>query len=125
MKIGSKTALAVALSKLMGFKAQKVRDEQYTTDSEVAASMLWQAYMKGDVSGKVIADLGAGTGILGLGALLLGAKKVFFVESDKEALEITQDNHNSLKSEASFYGKSVFFNTDIKDFNEKADVVIE
>ena len=66
--IASKGALAVILSKLKVFTAPKVRVEQYPTDAEIAAEVLWQAHMKGDI-GKVSADLGCGTGILGIGLL--------------------------------------------------------
>ncbi len=125
MRILSKSSLAIVLSGLEGFKEQKVRIEQYITDSEVAASILWDAYLRKDVEGKVIADLGSGTGILGLGALLLGAKRVYFVEIDKDAIEIAKMNYNTLKSEGSIEGKVVFIHKDILDFNEKADVVIE
>jgi len=41
--------------------------------------------------GMTVLDLGCGTGVLGIGALLLGAK-VYFVESDGSALEIARNN---------------------------------
>jgi putative methylase len=125
MRISSKSGLAIILSSLKGFREQKVRVEQYTTDSEIAASILWDAYMRGDIEGKVIADLGSGTGILGLGALLLGANIVYFVENDKDAIKIAKENHNVLKSESSIEGKAVFLNMDIAEFDNKVDVVIE
>ena len=62
--IGSKSSLAVALSKLKGFEKPKVKKEQYMTDSEVAADILWNAFMDGYIDDKTIADLGSGTGIL-------------------------------------------------------------
>ena len=42
-----------------------------------------------DLSGKSVLDLGAGNGILGHGAQLLGAK-VIFVEVDKEAASLCE-----------------------------------
>ena len=72
----TKTQLAVELSRLKTFQKPKMYLEQYPTDSEIAADMLWSADMQGDIEGKVIADLGAGTGILGIGALILGAKGI-------------------------------------------------
>jgi putative methylase len=124
-EINSKSRLAIALSKLEGFKAAKVKKEQYITDSEVAATILWSAAMKSDINGKIIADLGAGTGILGLGALLLGASKVYFVEIDPEAMEIAKNNYNTVKSEYSIEGEAIFINSDIAGFDEKVDVVVE
>ena len=82
----SKSELAIRLSKLKGFGSPSVALEQYPTDSEMAAELLWSACMRGDVSGKAVADLGCGTGVLGIGCLLMGAEKVFFVDSDGEAL---------------------------------------
>lgn len=124
-EIRSKSDLAVALSKLKGFNAGKVRLEQYITDSEVAATILWFAYMKESVYGKIIGDLGAGTGILGIGTLLLGAKRVYFVEIDGEAMEIAKNNYESIKSEYNMPGEAIFINKDISEFNEKIDVIVE
>jgi len=70
----TKSSLAIELSNLNVFSKAKVKLEQYPTDSEIAADVLWNAYMKDELKGKTIADLGCGTGILGIGALLLGAK---------------------------------------------------
>ena len=91
-KISSKSTLAIALSRLEDFSKPKVRQEQYLMDSEIGASMLWNACLLGDIGAKTIADLGCGTGILGIGALLLGAKQVIFVDSDEKALEIAKKN---------------------------------
>ena len=53
-----------------------VKYEQYPTSSEVAAELLWKAYMLGDIEGKEVLDLGCGTGRLACGAQLLGAKAI-------------------------------------------------
>lgn len=45
-----------------------------------------------DVAGKQITDYGCGSGILGLAALLLGAKHVIGVDTDPQALEASRDN---------------------------------
>ena len=84
----TKSKLAITLSKLKVFDSAKVKLEQYPTDSEVAADVLWNAFMQGDIGNKIIADLGAGTGVLGIGALILGAKKVYFVEKDKDVIKL-------------------------------------
>lgn len=129
MEVRSKSELAIVLSKLEGFKQPKVMVEQYATDSEVAAEFLWFAAMKGDLKGKVSVDLGCGTGILGIGALLLGAEKVYFVDSDAESVEIAQKNLKNAvkmaKSESSLHDRAVFLCLDIADFTEKVDVVLE
>ncbi len=53
-----------------------VKFEQYPTPSNVAAELLWKAYMLGDIEGKKVLDLGCGTGRLACGAQLLGAKAI-------------------------------------------------
>jgi putative methylase len=124
-EIVSKSGLAIALSRLKGFKKPKVRAEQYMTEPEIAAEMLWLMKMRGELDDKTIADLGSGTGILGLGALLLGARKVFFVENDKEAMDIAKQNHEELARQGFMLGQAVFLLQDIKEFNKKADVVVQ
>ncbi|MEA3429668.1 MAG: METTL5 family protein [Nanoarchaeota archaeon] len=93
----TKSRLAIILSKLKVFKDAKIKLEQYPTDSEIAAEVLWNAYLQGDIEGKTIADLGCGTGILGIGALILGAKYVYFVDIDEDALDICNSNLDSIK----------------------------
>jgi len=76
-----------------------------------------------------ILDLGCGTGILGLGALLLGAEKVIMVDSDREALSSAKLNLKNLKSENKIRGKAVFLQKDINDISKidfgRIDTVIQ
>ncbi|BAU07172.1 ribosomal protein L11 methyltransferase [Fischerella major NIES-592] len=46
----------------------------------------------GEQGGAVIADIGCGSGILSIGALLLGAKQVYAVDTDPLAVQSTQEN---------------------------------
>ncbi|MBI2654062.1 methyltransferase [Candidatus Woesearchaeota archaeon] len=123
--INSKSRLAIVLSRLEGFSEPKVRQEQYVMDSEVGASVLWNAYLLGDVEGKVIADLGCGTGVLGIGALMLGAKHVLFLDIDKNALKTAKNNLFKVKSEGYKLGKAEFICKDIGKVKIKADIVIQ
>ena len=67
--------------------------EQYTTPAKVAAEMLFTAaYIHDDIKGKLITDLGCGTGRLGIGALLLGAQGVVGVDIDPKAVEVAMEN---------------------------------
>jgi predicted RNA methylase len=67
--------------------------EQYTTPTEVAAEMLFTAaYVYDDIEDKVVADLGCGTGRLGIGALLLGAQYVIGVDIDPRAVAVALKN---------------------------------
>lgn len=128
-EIRSKSGLAIVLSRLEAFYEPKVRAEQYISDSEVAAFALWQAALLGDVKGRVIADLGCGTGLLGIGALLLGAKRVSFIDFDENALEKAKINLSKVESEGYSMGKGNFILKDIAQLRgaEAAgmDVVIE
>ncbi|MBI2655834.1 methyltransferase [Candidatus Woesearchaeota archaeon] len=122
----SKSGLAIILSGLKGFESPKVMQEQYPTDSEVAASVIWNAYLLGDLEGKSIGDLGCGTGILGIGALLLGGDRAVFIDSDKNALETAKNSISKLKSEGYSIGKAEFKCQGISDIrNLKAEVVIQ
>lgn len=116
----NKSQLAITLSKLKTFEKPVVKLEQYPTDPEVAAEILWFAFMGNDIKGKTIADLGCGTGLLGIGALLLGAKQVYFVDIDPSALNLTKQNLNSLKLKNAILTKS-----EIIEFSQKVDTVIQ
>ena len=120
----SKSGLGIELSRLKSFENPKVRVEQYATDPEIAAEVLWNGGLMGDMQ-KVSVDLGCGTGVLGLGAMLLGCQKVYFVESEAKSLKIARENYEDLKSEGKVSGKAVFLCQDIKDFNSEAEVVLE
>ncbi len=87
-----KKELEIELSKLKKIEKPKVELEQYQTPSNIAADVLWKAYLHGDIEGKVVGDFGCGNGIFGVGALLLGAKKVVFLDLDESAIEVAKGN---------------------------------
>lgn len=121
----TKKKLALLLSELKTFENPKFQLEQYQTDSEIASDALWDSYLQGDINKKIITDLGCGTGIFGLGALLLGAKKVYFVDVDKEALNIAKQNKSYLEKKLGKKFNASFINKDIKDFKLKSEVIIQ
>jgi len=127
MEISTKKQLAVILSQLNGFEAPKTRLEQYQTEADFAAEIAWNAFYRREIEGKIIADLGCGTGILGFAALLMGAKKVFFVDIDERAIETAKENLAFLEKKLGLGLKKnvVFVVSDVKFFDEKADLVIE
>jgi putative methylase len=116
----TKKQLAIQLSKLRVFEKPKLSMEQYPTDSEIAADILWDAFMKGDLANKTIADLGAGTGILGIGALLLGAHHVYFVEKDLDAVMLLNQNLRILRNK-----NYTVLSMDVSAFIEKVDTVFQ
>ncbi len=96
--IKTKKQLAMVLSGLEIFDKPKVRLEQYATDGDSAATVLWNAFMQGDIEQKEVVDMGCGTGILGIGALLLGARKVHFIDIDEAALFKVRINIKKVES---------------------------
>ena len=120
--ISSKTRLAVELSKLAVFENPNLASEQYPMDSETGAEVLWDAAFKGDIEGKTIADFGCGTGILGIGALLLDAGHVFFVDSDEKVLETLKQNLTKYPFGDASHS---IHHVDVADFAQKADIVIQ
>jgi putative methylase len=61
--------------------------EQYMTPAPAAASALFFAAQYGDITGKRVADLACGTGILAIGAGLLGAAEVLGIDVDESSVE--------------------------------------
>ncbi|MBI4447597.1 50S ribosomal protein L11 methyltransferase [Candidatus Woesearchaeota archaeon] len=123
--IMNKKKLALILSQVQIFKKPNVQLEQYSTPSEIAADALWKVFMDGNIEGKVLCDPGCGTGIFGLGALILGAKKVYFIDIDSEALKIAKKNKSLIEKMLNTEFKTIFLNQNISSFNKKVDVVIE
>ena len=78
--------LAMRLSRLPAHPQTSVDLEQYATSGDLAARWLIHAAQLGDIEGRRVVDLGAGNGILGLAAALLGAAHVTLVEQDPTAL---------------------------------------
>ena len=66
--------------------------EQYPTGAHLAACVLAEAHARGDVEGRVVADLGVGGGVLAIASLLSGARRVVGVDVDPGALELCRDN---------------------------------
>ncbi len=108
--------LAIALSKLKVFTNPKITLEQYPTDSNTAADILWNAYLLKDIEHKTVADFGAGTGILSIGLAMLDAKKIFAVEKDMDAIAILKENMTEDEPIEIVHG-------DVTSFSEQVDAV--
>ncbi len=89
------------LESIEEFSAPKWALEQYPTDSVTAADLLFSIHseMGDSLCDRIVLDLGAGTGRLCLGSLVLGASHVFAVEADSDALIILKKNAHALNYE--------------------------
>jgi len=75
------------------FENPKVKLEQYVTPSHLGSHMLYTVQSHyGDITGKLVADLGCGCGGLSIGAAVLDASLVVGFEVDSDALEILLKN---------------------------------
>jgi len=103
--------LEMTLQGLAGFSRPQAALEQYQTPAPLAARLLYHALMNGDIAGRKVVDLGCGTGILAIGAALLGAASVTGVDIDEGALAVAREN-------AKVLGTSVkFLTADVREGN--------
>ena len=115
-----KKQLEIELSKIIDdFKEPKIKFEQYMTPPEIAAFMIHYAWMKGEIENKKIIDIGAGTGMLGIGAAFLGGN-VTMIEIDKDAYEILKNNVAKTDHEIRLINENIF---DF-DFDEEYDTAL-
>ncbi len=89
--------------------------EQYATPAVIAADMLFTALSFGDVEGRRVVDLGCGSGILSIGAALLGAIKVTGIDVDPRSIADARLNIDQAGVEVELLCK------DIHDLDMKAD----
>ena len=85
------------LESIETFSSPKDYLEQYQTPASVAGEMIHYISNNYSLKNYSIADLGCGTGILGIAAALCGCKNVFLFDIDEEALEIAKNNVESLE----------------------------
>lgn len=111
--------LAMYLSRVKPHQQPNIRFEAYTLDSESAARMLFLAEeIHGDIKDSAVVDLGCGTGILAIGAVLTGAKYVVGVDIDVNAISLSTQNAELLDA------KVEFINGDIECLRGPFDVAL-
>ena len=92
--------LAMRLSSLEPHPCQSVELEQYPTEGNLAAAWLTKIDLGDGFADKHILDLGAGNGVLGIGAAFLGAKHVTLVECDSSTVEVLEHNVQEVEGES-------------------------
>jgi putative methylase len=113
-----KKDLEILLQRVKPFQSPKADLEQYVTPATIAADVLYSAYVQGDIADKKVLDLGCGTGMLAIGAWMLGAKEVVGVDIDGPALQVAEQNAHELASEVRLLQMNV------QELQERADTVI-
>ena len=95
----------------------------FGTGNHASTFLCLQWLGKTDVKDKIVIDYGCGSGILGVAALLLGAKKVYATDIDPQAVLATQQNAelNGVLDNL-FVGLPDEFNETLK--NQQADVFV-
>lgn len=106
------------LSSIPSHPAPKLELEQYATPADLAAPLLFEARSLGDIEGKCVVDLGAGTGVLAIGAAILGASSVTGVEVDAASLVIAAREASRLRLPIAWV------NADVAAWEGVADTVV-
>ena len=92
--------------------------EQYLTPAPVAADALFFAAQHGDIIDQRVGDLGCGTGILAVGAMLLGAAEVVAIDIDDGSVEVGRKFADGMGLEIDWRVG------DIKELHDELDTVV-
>jgi len=96
--MATKSELTQQLGVVAGFDDPTVDLEQYRTPPDLAAHLVHTADLQGDIDGRLVIDLGCGTGMLALAAALRGPKTVVGVDLDPGPLAIARENEGRIAS---------------------------
>ena len=99
--------LEMMLEGVTGFHQPSPTLEQYMTPAPLASRLVHHAFLAGDIEDMTICDLGCGTGMLGIGAALLGASRVDGYDCDATALEICSENAQKFSVEMNLHHLSL------------------
>jgi len=110
--------LELMLSKVPVFEKPDAALEQYPTPASVAAEIVYDAYLNGDIGGMKVMDLGCGTGMFSVAAALMGAGCVVGYDISESALG------QAIKCAGSMGLNIEFHRSDISDVEEGADTVL-
>lgn len=98
--MSTKSQLTQQLGVVAGFDDPSVDLEQYRTPPELASHLVHTADLQGDIDGRVVIDLGCGTGMLALGAALRGPRLVVGVDIDAGPLGIARRNESRVATQS-------------------------
>ncbi len=110
--------LEIILTNLLNFSEPKIFLEQYQIPPRLAAMITWRAYQLGDIENKKVADFCCGTGLFAIAAKILGAKEVYGIEIDEDALELAKQNSKSVDA------KINFIQGDVREIQMEFDTIL-
>jgi putative methylase len=113
-----KKELELILQKVPSFINPIPKFEQYLTPANIAADIIFIAHQFGDISNKIIFDLGCGTGIFSIGSYITGAKIVIGVDIDRNCIEIAKKYAKKNNYEISFLIR------DVNKIEKKCDTIL-
>ena len=118
--------MAIELSKLKPHPYNSVELEQYATEGDLAAFWLLAIDQLDNLENKTVVDLGSGNGILGLGTVFLGAKRVLLVEADEEACLISKQNSEKINQQFSAQIETIHASIGSQELEapKKTDIVV-
>jgi len=122
LNVRSRSELEILLERVGGFEEPDLRLEQYRLPASTAADILWHISLRhGDLEGRIVCDLGCGTGMLTAGAALMGADYVVGVDADISALAFARNTVEKFKLD----GRVDLLRARVEELALKADVVIQ
>ncbi len=111
----------IVLQALRDFPNPDPHLEQYPTPPDVVVRFLNMAYR--DVEGRVVVDLGCGTGVLTIGTALIGARFTVGVDLDMDALRVAKSNVSFVEGVFGPLNVS-FVRARVPHFHFRADTVV-
>ncbi len=116
-----KKSLEILLESLEGIPNPSPELEQQDTPADLASSLISLASLMGDLLGSKVIDLGCGSGILSIGAVLAGAEEAVGIDVDAKAVATAWANARRLgvKDRVRFYVQEV------RSFEGRGDLVIQ
>jgi len=109
MNITKKRHLEIAIENIPKFESPNIDLEQYTTSAPIVADLLWTGNALGDIANKSILDLGCGTGVFSLSALLLGATSATGFDVDPSSVKIAKKTAEKMNiANANFFVKDIY-----------------
>ena len=116
-KFTRKKHLEMQIQSIPHHPKPKVGLEQYTTPSNIASDLIWNANSLGDILNKNIVDLGCGTGIFAFASALMGANFSIGVDIDGDSIRVAHKVKNDFGLD-----NVEFIESNICDFTVSCDV---